>query len=163
PCPISVEATRMRAPDSVSSSDAFDASLTSPPPVNPEPWKKSASPIPRFEHASSRRRRRKSVRRTASLRTFRALVSRPSFWPVAAAVQQNVDVLGGQPAVLRDACLVADHAGMPLGRGEHVLDAVVHDLDGAAGLERQDRGMPRDHRGVFLLPAEPAARLRLDD
>ena len=46
PCPISVLATRMRAPRSVSASDAFDASLTSPPPVKPEPWKNSDSPMP---------------------------------------------------------------------------------------------------------------------
>ncbi len=37
PCPISVLATRMRAPRPVSASDAFDASFTSPPPVKPEP------------------------------------------------------------------------------------------------------------------------------
>ncbi len=38
---------RMRAPVAVSSSDAFDASLTSPLPVKPEPWKNSDRPMPR--------------------------------------------------------------------------------------------------------------------
>ena len=51
PWPISVLATRMRAPRSVSASEAFDASLTSPPPVNPEPWKNSESPMPRLRAA----------------------------------------------------------------------------------------------------------------
>ncbi len=83
PWPISVEATRMRAPPGVSSSDAFEASLTSPPPVKPEPWKKSASPMPRSLPESSLRRRLKSVRRTASRSTGSALQSLPSFWPVA--------------------------------------------------------------------------------
>ena len=65
-----------------------EASLTSPPPVNPEPWKKRESPMPRlapprsaalrFSRALSRRLRRKSVRRTASRRTFLALASDPS-------------------------------------------------------------------------------------
>ena len=45
---ISVDATRIFAPRAVNSSDAFDASFTSPPPVNPEPWKNSARPMPRF-------------------------------------------------------------------------------------------------------------------
>ena len=35
-------------PRSVSASDAFDASFTSPPPVKPEPWKNSERPMPRF-------------------------------------------------------------------------------------------------------------------
>ena len=48
PWPISVLATRMRAPRAVSSSDAFEASLTSPPPVKPEPWKNSDRPMPRL-------------------------------------------------------------------------------------------------------------------
>ncbi len=37
PCPISVLATRIRAPRSVRASDAFDASFVSPAPVKPEP------------------------------------------------------------------------------------------------------------------------------
>jgi len=81
--PISVDATRMRAPVSVSSREAFEASFTSPPPVNPDPWKKSASPIPRRVPLQAFRLRRKSERRTASRRTRSALVSGPSLWPVA--------------------------------------------------------------------------------
>ena len=37
PWPISVLADAIRTPRSVSASEAFDASLTSPPPVKPEP------------------------------------------------------------------------------------------------------------------------------
>src|SRR6202162_5478087 len=224
PCPISVEATRIRAPRSVSSSDAFEASLTSPPPVKPEPWKNRAIPMPRLLPESSRRRRLKSVRRTASRSTATALQSRPSFWPVAvvspgrealnsrrraeaaeravgrsvvhrhasanahggaavgagrvqdparendggeggvsAAVQQHVDVHGGQPAVFRYAGPMPDDAGMPLGRGEHVLVAVVDHLDRPTGLQGEQAGVPGDHRGVLFLAAEAAPRLRLDD
>jgi hypothetical protein len=83
PCPISVLATRIRTPVLVSSSAASDASITSPPPVNPAPWKKSESPIPRRVPAQARRLRAKSVLRTASRNTARALQSRPSFCPVA--------------------------------------------------------------------------------
>ena len=47
PWPISVEATRMSMrPSAVSSSDATDASLTSPEPVNPAPCQASARPTP---------------------------------------------------------------------------------------------------------------------
>ena len=35
----------MRTPVAVSSSEAFDASFTSPMPVKPEPWKNSDSPM----------------------------------------------------------------------------------------------------------------------
>ena len=83
PWPISVLATRIRAPRPVSASDAFDASFASPPPVKPEPWKKSESPIPRLVCASARRRRLKPVRFTASRSTCSALQSRPRRWPVA--------------------------------------------------------------------------------
>ena len=34
------------APRSVSASEAFDASFTSPPPVKPDPWKNSERPMP---------------------------------------------------------------------------------------------------------------------
>ena len=44
---------RMRAPLAVSSSDAFDASFTSPLPVKPEPWKNSERPMPRLVPAPS--------------------------------------------------------------------------------------------------------------
>ena len=90
PWPISVLATRIRAPRSVSASDAFDASLISPPPVKPEPWKNSERPRPRdvfgrVRLASRPREPRerlapllKSVRFTASRSTCSALQSLPS-------------------------------------------------------------------------------------
>src|SRR6202162_5749078 len=140
PCPISVEATRIRAPRSVSSSDAFEASLTSPPPVKPEPWKNRAIPMPRLLPESSRRRRLKSVRRTASRSTATA-----------------------QPSVFLYAGPMPDDAGMPLGRGEHVLGAVVDHLDRPTGLQGEQAGVRGDHRGVLFLAAEAAPRLRLDD
>ena len=47
PWPISVEPTSSRTPSSVSASPAREASLTSPPPVKPLPWKNRAMPVPR--------------------------------------------------------------------------------------------------------------------
>jgi hypothetical protein len=79
PWPISVLATRMRAPRSVSSNEAFDASFTSPPPVNPDPWKNSESPMPRFVPASFFRFLLNCDRFTASRSTGSALASLPSF------------------------------------------------------------------------------------
>jgi hypothetical protein len=47
PCPISVDAVRIRTrPSALSSIDATDASLTSPEPVKPAPCQASARPIP---------------------------------------------------------------------------------------------------------------------
>ena len=83
PWPISVLAVRMRTPRRVSSSEAFDASFTSPAPVNPHPWKKRDRPMPRPVPASAVRRSRKPVRATASSSTRRALQSGPITWPVA--------------------------------------------------------------------------------
>ncbi len=238
----------MRAPVGVSSREAFEASLTSPPPVNPEPWKKSARPMPRSVPRQALRFARKSLRFTASRSTFSALQSFSSFCPVAvvspgrkafvsrsrtgsissasairsictsaancvcgapkpaeravrrrvgpddaavdadvvapvrprrvdhaageddrrqrhvgAAVQEDVDLDGRQPSVPRDAGPVPDDARMPLRRRDHVLDAVVHELDRTARLDREDGGVPRDHGGVLLLAAESAAGLGLDD
>ena len=67
----------------VSSSDAFDASLTSPPPVKPEPWKNSDRPMPRFVPRHCRRFCLNCDRFTASRSTGSALASLPSFCPVA--------------------------------------------------------------------------------
>src|SRR3954451_1020509 len=50
---------------------------------------------------------------------------------------------------------------MSLGRGDHVFDAVVDDLDRPTGLVREQRRVPGDHRRVFLLPAETATGLCL--
>src|SRR5262249_56979459 len=56
---------------------------------------------------------------------------------VGAAVEQYLDVDRGQPPVLRDAGPVTDGAGMPLRGGEHVLDAVVDDLDASTPRQPQ--------------------------
>ena len=47
PWPISVLPTRIRTPFAVSSSAASEASLVSPLPVKPDPWKTSDTPMPR--------------------------------------------------------------------------------------------------------------------
>ena len=52
---------------------------------------------------------------------------------------------------------------MTLRRRQHVLDTVVDQLGGAAGLDRHQRGVAGDHRRVLLLAAEAAAGLGLDD
>ena len=83
PWPISVLATRMRTPRGTSSSAAREASITSPEPVKPAPWKKSERPMPRFVPRQARRLRWKSERFTASRRTASAVASSPSTWPVA--------------------------------------------------------------------------------
>ena len=83
PWPISVLATRILAPRAVSSSDAFEASLTSPPPVKPEPWKNSDRPMPRLVPFHFLRFCVNRDRFTASRSTGSALASLPSFWPVA--------------------------------------------------------------------------------
>ncbi len=70
---------------SVSSSAAFDASFTSPPPVNPEPWKKSDSPMPAVRAPRTRAacaRKPRAPHRLAQHRRARC-ESRPSLWPVA--------------------------------------------------------------------------------
>jgi hypothetical protein len=76
---------------------------------------------------------------------------------VCAAVEQDVDVHGGESAVARDARAMPDHSGMSLRRRQHVFDAVVHELHRAARLERRERGVSGDHRRVFLFAAEAAA------
>ena len=58
---------------------------------------------------------------------------------------------------------VADDRRVALGRRREVLVAVVDHPDRSPGLARQQRRVQRDHRRVFLLAAEPAAGLRLDD
>jgi hypothetical protein len=82
---------------------------------------------------------------------------------VRAPVQEDVDVDRGQTAVARHAGAMPDPRGVTLRRRDHVLDAVVHELDRPAGLEREDRGVSRDHRRILLLAPESAAGLCLDD
>ena len=82
---------------------------------------------------------------------------------VGAAVHQHVDVHRRQAAVARHAGPVPDDGRVALGRGQHVLGAVVDQLHRPARLQRQQAGVPGDHRRVLLLAAEPAAGLRLHD
>ena len=82
---------------------------------------------------------------------------------VRAAVEQDVDVHRRQPAVARHAGAMPNRRRMPLRRREHVLDAVVDDLDRPPRLAREQRGVARDHRRIFFLAAETAAGFRLDD
>jgi hypothetical protein len=82
---------------------------------------------------------------------------------VGAAVEEDRDVHRGDPAVPRDARAVADDRGVALGRGRHVLEAVVDELHRAARLQGEERGVAGDDRRVVLLAPETAARLGLDD
>jgi hypothetical protein len=82
---------------------------------------------------------------------------------VGAAIHHDLDVLGRERSIARDAGAHAHHRGMALGGGGDVLEPVVHDLDRAAALPRQQRGVPADHRGVLLLAAEASARHGLGD
>jgi hypothetical protein len=72
-----------------------------------------------------------------------------------AAVHDDVDVLGDEGAVLRDAAAVADDRRVALRRRRDVLVAVVDHPHRPAALARQERGVEGEHRRVFLLP--PAA------
>ena len=81
---------------------------------------------------------------------------------VRAAVHHHRDVHGRQRAVVHDAGAVPHDGRMALGGGQHVLDAVVDQLDRAARLQRQQRRVAGNDGRVVLLAAEPAARFRLD-
>ena len=62
---------------------------------------------------------------------------------VGAAVEHGVDVDRGQASVARHAGAVADHRRMALRRRQHVLDAVVDQLDRTPRLARQQRRVTR--------------------
>ena len=62
---------------------------------------------------------------------------------VGAAVDHEVDLHAEQPAVGRHRGPMPRSRRMPLGRRDHVLGAVVDELDRPAGLPRQQRGMRR--------------------
>ncbi len=81
---------------------------------------------------------------------------------VRATVHHDLDVLCQESTIGSHACAVAHQRWMALRRGSHVFAAVVHDLHRLAALQRQQRGVQRDGRGVLLLPAEPAAGRGLD-
>ena len=81
---------------------------------------------------------------------------------VRAAVHDDLDVLGDEPAVAGHAGPVADDRRVALRRRGDVLVAVVDHPHRAPGLARQERGVEGDHRRVLLLAAEPAAGLGLD-
>ena len=81
---------------------------------------------------------------------------------VRAAVHDDLDVLGDEPAIAGDAGPMADDRRVALGRGRDVLVAVVDHPDGLLRLAREERGVQPDDRGELLLAAEPAAGLGLD-
>ncbi len=81
---------------------------------------------------------------------------------VRAAVHDDLDVLGEEPAVRGHARPVAHDRRMALGRRGDVLVAVVDHPHRTARLPREERGVEGDDRGVLLLAAEPAAGLGLD-
>ena len=81
---------------------------------------------------------------------------------IGTAIEEHVDLHRHQATVARDARPVPHDRGMPLGRGDHVLDAIVDDLHRPTRLEREERRVPRRDRGELLLAAEAAAGLRLD-
>ena len=82
---------------------------------------------------------------------------------VRAAVDDRVDVDRGQRPVALHASAVADDGRVPLGRRQHVLDAVVHELHRPLRFDRDERGVSGDHRRVLFLAAEAAAGLSLHD
>src|SRR4029079_2882399 len=82
---------------------------------------------------------------------------------VRAAVHDDLDVLGDERPVGPHAGAVGDDRRVALRRGREVLVPVVDHPDRLPGLPREQCGMERDDRGVLLLAAEPAPRLRLDD
>src|SRR5205085_10752063 len=82
---------------------------------------------------------------------------------VRAAVENDLDVHAGDASVAHDAGAMPHDRRVPLGRRDHVLDAIVDDLHGAIGLEREEARVAGDHRRILFLATEPAAGLRLDD
>jgi len=82
---------------------------------------------------------------------------------VGAAIHHDVDVLGDEPAVLRHPGPVADDRRVPLRRRGDVLVALVDHPHRPPRLEREQRGVERQHRRVLLLAPKAAAGLLLDD
>ena len=82
---------------------------------------------------------------------------------VGAAVHDDLDVLGDEPAVRIHARAVADDRRVALGGGRDVLVAVVDHAHRPAHPLRQQGGVDGEDRGVLLLAAEAAASLRLGD
>ena len=82
---------------------------------------------------------------------------------VGAAVEDQVDLLGHDPAVTHGARAVPDDGRMPLGGGGQVLMAVVDHAHRSVDAPGEQGGMDGDERGVLLLAAESAAGLGLDD
>ncbi len=81
---------------------------------------------------------------------------------VRAAIDHEIDVHRHQLAVARDSGAMPRARGMALGGRHHVFRAVVNNFHALAGLPRQQRRVPRDHRRIFFLAAEAAAGLRLN-
>ena len=81
---------------------------------------------------------------------------------VSAAINNEFDVHRQQLSVFRDRGLMTRARWMPLGRRDHVFGTVVDHLHRLAGLPRQQRRMPGNHRRIFFLAAEAAAGLSLN-
>ena len=81
---------------------------------------------------------------------------------VRAAVHDDLDLLGDQLAGVAHAGPIAHHGRVTLGGGADVLVAVVDHAHRLAALQRQQRRVEGDDRGVLLLAAEAAAGLGLD-
>ena len=82
---------------------------------------------------------------------------------VCAAVENDVDVHRDDGSIALHAGAMAHDGGMSLGRGDHVLGAVVDDLHGPSGLEREQCRVSGDHGRILFLAAESAAGLGLHD
>ncbi len=74
---------------------------------------------------------------------------------VGAAVEDDLDVHRDESPVARDTGAVPHDRRMPLGRGHHVLHAIVDHLDRPARLEREQRRVGRDIDGYSSLPPNP--------
>ena len=82
---------------------------------------------------------------------------------IRAAVHHDIDLVRHERAVAHDAGAHPDHGRVPLRGRRDVLEPVVHDPHWPAALPRQQRGVPADHRRIFLLAAEAAPRDGLHD
>ncbi len=82
---------------------------------------------------------------------------------VSSAVNDEIYLHAEQFSFARDSRAMLRPGRMALGRGRHVFRAVVNNLDGSTGFPGEEGRVPRDHRRIFFLAAEAAARLDLHD
>ncbi len=81
---------------------------------------------------------------------------------VRATIDDEFDLLGEQLPIFCDGRLVSGERRMALGRRDHVLRAIIDDLDGLARFPRQQRCVSGNHRRIFFFAAEAAASLSLN-